>query len=301
MKLCGVEIPERQFESRSSSYVLFTIDSFLSPAVDAELVETFPDELMLERLGSRLAVNVDLSEPSRDVLAFLQQNRMWEAYLRDWMSGDQVKDLVDTFSKDWESRWYRLWRPLMRFRSRNIKNLEVTVLLSVYRAGFQLAPHSDDKFKLLSLIHYLPNSQAPDVFGAGTTFYRPKLETKRRDLRQFSEWSRGVRRYLPLCLAPSIEAGLARRYFETDVLSEEQLERFFKFFSLEEHVDYKRNRISGFVKNDWSMHEVDLRGFPTDQLRRAVLINVRLKPTPMSRFIPGLEKICVRLRARLSD
>ena len=301
MKLCGVEIPESQFESRSSSYVLFTIDSFLSPVVDAELVETFPDELMLERLGSRLAVNVDLSEPSRDVLAFLQQNRIWEAYLRDWMSGDQVKDLVDTFSKDWESRWYRLWRPLMRFRSRNVKNLEITVLLSIYRTGFQLTPHSDDKFKLLSLIHYLPNSQAPDVFGAGTTFYRPKPETKRRDLRQFSEWSRGVRRYLPLCLAPSIEAGLARRYFETDVLSEEQLERFFKFFSLEEHVDYKRNRISGFVKNDWSMHEVDLRGFPTDQLRRAVLINIRLKPTPMSRFIPGLEKIYVRFRARLSD
>ena len=277
-------------------YVVFCVDGYLPEYLDSELRKTFPDDIMLNRLGERLAVVVDLSENSEEFQEFRRASPVWNQYLQSWKSPLCLLELVEKFSEHWELRWYRPWRMLLRRRTRKLANLEVTVLLSVYRTGFKLTPHSDDKFKLLSLIHYLPHEDDISASSAGTTFFVPKSHTRRKHLRQFSEWSRGLRKYLPLWLAPTIEASLTRRYFQSDELNSEERVQFSKFFDTGLQIGYRRNQISGFIKNDWSMHEVDLCEFPEDALRRAVLINVRLRPSTVSRIIPKIEGLLMKLK-----
>lgn len=297
MNVFDVDLPPRFTESITDPYVMFYADGYLPEQLDNELRRTFPDRLVLNRLGERLAVNVDLSENSVEILEFLRANPVWDRYLQSWKSPSALQKLIERFSDQWDLRWYRSWRFFFKQRSRKPTNLEVTVLLSVYRAGFQLAPHSDDKFKLLSLIHYLPHDADTNDPGAGTTFFVPKSHCKRRDLRQFSEWSRGLRRYLPLWLAPTVEASLSRRYFISDEVNLDERSRFSEYFEVIRHVGYRTNRISGFLKNDWSMHEVNLREFPDNALRRAVLINVRLRPKMASHVIPKIESFAMKIKA----
>jgi hypothetical protein len=292
-------LPSEVDQYEGLPYLVFCIDSYLPPIIAEELNSTFPEALMRARLGERFAANVDLLEKSPELIKFLDENQTWNEYAKYWHSKELLIKLIELFSPSWNKRWHPLWKPLMVFRCSRLKNLEVTTHLSVYRTGFRLTPHSDDKFKLLSLIHYLPEQESEEPSSAGTTFFSPlsSIRIRRKDLRQFSEWSRGLRRHLPLWTAPSIEASLARRYSETDTLDATERTNFERYFIRFKHIDYKTNRITGFVKNDWSMHEVDLTDFPENQLRRAVLINVRLKPTRLSRLIPRLEKLYLQFRS----
>jgi len=278
-------------------YLAFYLDSYLPTTIDEELNSTFPAALMSNRLGTRFVANVDLLENSPEFIKFLNENQVWNEYAQHWHSREQLMKLIGLFSPSWNGRWHPLWKPLMILRCRRLKNLEVTTLLSVYRTGFRLAPHSDDKFKLLSLIHYLPEQDSREHSSAGTTFFAPFPSIRRKNLRQFSEWSRGLRRHLPLWTAPSIEASLARTHSDSETLDATERANFDRCFTKFEHIAYTTNRITGFVKNDWSMHEVDLTDFPNNRLRRAVLINIRLKPTWLSQLIPALEKFCLKLRS----
>jgi hypothetical protein len=277
-------------------YLVFWRDEFLPDTVDRALKSDFPDSLMLSRLGDRLAVNVDLCDGSPEVREFLSGSVIWREYVSAWTSSDQIKHLIDVFLSEIKERSVSPWKQLLWRRSLRIKRLEITVLLSVYRRGFQLAPHTDDKHKLISLIHYLPQANSDNIDSGGTNFYIPKIGTSRNHLRQFSEWSRGLRRYLPLSLAPVIEASLSRRYFDNENLDEVQRQQFDERFAAALNLKYVPNRISGFIKNDWSMHEVDLSDFPPNELRRAVLINLRILPSRFGNVIARLDVLGSRLK-----
>ncbi|NBV81941.1 MAG: hypothetical protein EBR63_01480 [Actinobacteria bacterium] len=93
-----------------------------------------------------------------------------------------------------------------------------------------------------------------------------------------------------------IEASLSRRYFDNENLDERERQRFDQRFTRALNVQYAPNRVVGFIKNDWSMHEVDLSEFPQNELRRAVLINVRIPPSRVGKFIAKFEILGSRLK-----
>lgn len=271
-------------------YLTFCIDDYLPTEVDDELASTFPDDLIMSKDGDRFAKYLSLSDGSSSAKTFLQHNPIWADYVSAWCSEQNLRHCLTVFHSEFSVRYTPMWRWIINRRLQKLSNLQVSVILATYTNGFHLSPHSDDKYKLLSVIHYLPYpSSVPDARG-GTTFYFPRSGTTRSDLRQFSEWSRGVRQFLPIWTSPVIEASLPRRYTEAEAVNESELTNFGNYFEQSFHHDYKKNRICGFVKNDWSMHEVDLREYPVGEVRRSVLINIRVKKLVVAELIPKIEE-----------
>lgn len=277
-------------------YRVFHIDSYLADEIDRALCREFPTEILLRQIGDRLALNIDLVSDSDELHSFLKNSEVWRSYLAAWRSGDQLRNLVNSFYPELRARHIIPWRIFLARRLKRYGNLEITVLLSIYRRGFYLAPHSDDRHKLISLIHYLPVDEARSNGRGGTIFYTPRPNTRRRHLRQYSQWSRGIRKYFPIWLSPLVEASLKRRYLATDPIDAAEKATFDERFEQALDVEYRKNRICGFIKNDWSMHAVDLTEFPTDEIRRAVLINVRMRPSRMTKAVDRIEAVAAQLK-----
>jgi len=293
---CDILLPRSVADENGNPYCLFFVDDFLRLELKESLSAEFPENLLRNRMGQRLAVSVDLEDGTDDVELFLASSSIWRSYLQVWKSKEVLDDLIQLFGPRMRDRYVSWWRPLMVHRMKRRSRLNVTVSLSAYRTGFRLTPHSDDKFKLLSLIHYLPVAESAANGHGGTVFYQPRRGVSRRQLRTLTDWSKGLRRLFPLWLAPSLEASLDRRYLDTDQLNSGQQSEFAKLFAELKYVGYQDNRLSGFVKNDWSMHEVNLENFPEGELRRAVIINVRLQPTLFYRAITPIEQCLAKVK-----
>jgi hypothetical protein len=274
----------------SHPYLTFCIDNYLSAEVDRELIATFPNDLIMATGGEKFAEYLSISDGSPLAQTFLEDNPIWADYVAAWCSEQNLKHCMTVFQSDFSKRYTPMWRWMLKRRLQKPCNLQVSIILATYTKGFHLSPHSDDKYKLLSAIHYLPTPDSkPDACG-GTTFYFPRSGVTRADLRQFSEWSRGIRRFLPIWTSPVIEASLPRRYTESEAVNQSVLSNFDRYFEQSIHHEYKSNRICGFVKNDWSMHEVDLSDYRVDEVRRSVLINIRVKKLVIAKLIPVIEK-----------
>jgi hypothetical protein len=280
----------------NSSYLHFWADDFLPSSYDSQLRAEYPTELMLNRLKNRLSVNLNFHDGSVEVKTFLEGSPAWRRYHEVFTSREWLAETIRTFRGEFVRRYPLVLRPLLAVRVLKPSNLEVTVALSFSRKGFLLAPHSDDKFKLLTLIHYLPVQTGAELSG-GTGFFLPRQGCSLRNVRQFSEWSRGLRRYLPFYrLAPAIDSSLTRRYEEGEAPNPAERARFEALFERGDYVEYRTNRISGFVKNNWTFHEVDLSDFPEGEFRRAALVNIRLRPTRWADLIPTLERVLTRVK-----
>lgn len=281
-------------------YLSFCIDDCLSPEVDHGLCSTFPDDLILESKKEGVARYLSLSDGSFASQDFLNHNPIWSEYVSTWRSSENLRHCLLTFHSEFRKRYWGMWRWVLSKRLRNLRKLEVTITLAIYTKGFHLIPHSDDKYKLLSVIHYLPSPEMAPCSSGGTTFFAPRNGVSRRHLRRFSAWSGGIRRFFPIWMSPVVEASLGNLLAQPESTKKAVLSDFNRCFQQSFRHDYRKNRICGFVKNDWSMHEVDLTNFSADQLRRAVLINVRLKPSPVSFLIPRIERWMIACQRKFS-
>jgi len=295
-----VLLPPSVLNRRNPHYLHFWVDDFIPPHHDLQLRAEYPTELLQSRIGDRLSTNLDFHDQSKEVSEFLSKSPAWCAYYAAFSSPQWLTTTVELFKSEFVRRYPSMIRPFLSRRVLNVDNLEVTVALSYSRRGFLLSPHSDDKFKVLTLIHYLPEDVGAETTG-GTRFFLPKPQVRRNALRQFSEWSRSLRRFLPLFwLVPTTEMSLTRRYTEGDAPDHTQRAKFDESFLQGDYVEYRTNRMSGFVKNDWTIHELDLSGFPNGQYRRAALVNVRLRPTVWSRVFPATEALLSYIKHRLT-
>jgi len=278
------------------SYVHFWVDDFLPATFDSELRSEYPTDLMISRLKNRLSVNLNFHDGSSETRAFLESSPAWQRYYEAFTSQAWLDATIRTFRREFVRRYPLALRPLLAARVLNSSNLEVTVALSFSKRGFLLAPHSDDKFKLLTLIHYLPVQSGAELTG-GTGFFLPREGCSLTDIRQFSEWSRGLRKFLFFYpLAPAIDSSLTRRYEEGEIPNPAERARFEALFERGDYVEYRANRMAGFVKNNWTFHEVDLSDFPEGEFRRAALVNIRLRPTRWAGLIPTLERQMSRIK-----
>ena len=262
-------------------YLTFCIDDYLPTEVDEKLSATFPDELIMLRKEEGIPEYLSLSDGSSSASTFLRHNPIWAAYVEAWHSEQNLQHCLTVFQAEFSKRYTPLWRWILKWRLKKLSNLQVSVTLATYTKGFYLPPHSDGKYKVLTVIHYLPtNKSIPDPRG-GTTFYFPREGTTRADLRQFTEWSHGVRRFFPIWMVPTLAPDLFRV---------SDLTAFRSCFQQSFHHGYAKNRMCGFVKNDWSIHEVNLRDYPTGEVRRSILINISVKERAIVRFVTKIGK-----------
>lgn len=285
-----MDLPMTILERSNPHYLHFWVDEFLDDRHDAQLRAEFPSDLLKIQLGDRLSTSIDLFDGSEVVEEFLSRSPVWREYRDAFASPEWLHAVLRQFKNEFVARYPRYLRPVLGGRTLNPSNLEVSIALSFSRRGFHLSPHSDDKYKVLTLIHYFPEQPGAELTG-GTRFFLPSQDCSTSDLRSFTDWSRGLRKRLPFFrFAPSTEVSLTRRYENDDYLNATERDRFNELFRVGDYVEYRFNRISGFVKNNWTLHEVDLCDFPPDQFRRAALINIRLRQRWWSRVVPTIER-----------
>ena len=281
--------PTAAVRTAGHPFLTFCVDDYLPAEVDEKLSATFPTELIMLQEKEGFAEYLSLSDGSTSASTFLRHNPIWADYVAAWCSEQNLRHCLTVFQAEFSKRYAPMWRWLLKRRLQKLSNLQVSVSLATYTRGFYLPAHTDDKYKVLTVIHYLPtNDSTPDARG-GTTFYFPREGITRADMRQFTEWSHGIRRFLPIwtvaILAP-------------DLFRVSDLTAFRSCFQQSFHHSYKRNRICGFVKNDWSMHEVNLRDYPTGEARRSVLINVWVKKHTILKVITKIEKCLSTLKQK---
>ena len=292
-------ISTRVIQRHDDWFTRFTIDDFLPQSLDHTLRSTFPNWILADLPNDVLNISVNHDDPS--ITPFLASNPEWRDYVANLTSNDFLIELISTFEPEIRRRYPLFWRPFLSRRVLRPENLYLTVLFSASRRGFRLTPHSDGKFKVVSLIHYFPESENKGQHVAGTRFFTPHSHrTRIRELRNHSNWSRGIRRFFPFELAPSFEYSLSRKRTIGESVDSTELSEFSEKFHKTQTLEYRPNRLTGFIKNAWSIHEVDLSEFPEDELRRAIIVNVRLNRSPSDRFLDQIDKSLSVIKRRVA-
>lgn len=291
-------LSDRQFMRHDDWFTRFVVDDFIPSDVDQHLRNTFPNEILTSKPVSQLTASVSYDDQT--VAHLLHQSQMWSSYFDAVLSEDFLTDLLKVFRREIQQRYPWYWRWILSPRALNPANLQTTALFSASRQGFQLSPHSDDKHKVISLIHYLPEIGSQGHESGGTRFFTPhNPRSRRRILKPHSNWSRGIRRFIPFLLAPSFEISLTRRLRSEDKVDQDEVASFNLNFGESQSLTYSPNRLTGFIKNSWSVHEVDLSNFPSTEIRRAIIINVRLIPTRATSFLDDIDRILSRFKSMI--
>ena len=294
-----LKVSDRTIQRRDDWYTRFTINGFLPPEVDNRLRSTFPNWILEHLAKDALTVNIGHDDPR--LAEFLTEFPIWKNYIELLASDFFLVELLTMFRHEIRKRYPLFWRPILSNRALQPKNLYLTVQFSASKRGFRLTPHSDDTFKIISLIHYFPEFANNGESVGGTRFFTPRNpKASISDLRNNSNWSRGVRRFLPFGFAPSFEYSLARKRTSDEHVDLVQLSKFREIFDESEVLEYSANRMTGFIKNAWSIHEVDLSDFPDDELRRAIIVNVRLKQPYSVRILDGVDRVLSLVKSRIS-
>lgn len=289
---------EQDLTREDDWFTRFYVDDFLPEKFDFHLRKTFPSSILTSLGTAQLTTTASYNDPL--VADFVSQSPEWSCYFNAILSEEFLQNLLSVFRQEIRNRYPLAWRWILAPRVFNPKNLETTALFSASRRGFHLTPHSDDKYKVVSLIHYLPDALSTGSQDAGTRFFVPRNpRSKRRILKSQSNWSRGVRKFLPFSLVPSFEFSLARRLTENQAVNFKETISFNSNFELSDSLEYAPNRLAGFIKNSWSIHEVNLTEFPSDAIRQAIIINVRLKPTKFGSFLDEIDIKLSRIKSRI--
>lgn len=281
-------------------FTRFTVDNFLPKELDERLRRSFPDWIITSLSDEVFSTTISYDDPQ--VAHVLDASPDWQTYFSRVTSEQFLRQLIHLFRGEILSRYPWHWRWILGRRALNPDKLHLTALFSVSRRGFHLSPHSDDRYKVVSLIHYLPEIGSAGWPSGGTRFFVPRdPRANQRIMKPLSNWSRGVRRFIPFILAPSFELSLSRRLRADQMVDASEFAQFGRHFTETVSPSYSPNRLAGFIKNAWSVHEVDLTDFPANELRRAIIINVRLKPTQLTGFLDNLDVRLSEIKRTIRD
>jgi len=108
---------------------------------------------------------------------------------------------------------------------------------------------------------------------------------------------RRLHRYLPLWCSPVTESSLSHAHEDSDHRDEVERLNCDNCFMRSTRIEYQRDRLCDLTIDDLTMREFDLCEYPSGHLRRAVLTNIRLRPTRFVAIVPSNER-CISLANR---
>jgi len=259
--------------SAEHPYPRFVVDDVLDWDEYQTLLQEFPDHLVGEP-GDDGFVNYTIRP---NTLASERLSPSWQEFISTIRSDDLKAHLVQACLPSTTRRYPAMWRWMLYFRLRKLDNYEINLAFSANYAGRYLPPHTDNSYKVLALVLYFaPN----DYIGVeeGTRFFQAKssavLKAAVRRYNRFSD-SR-ITRLTPLALQPMTSAAIHSGALAT--LEERESETWFRQnFTNDFNVEFRPNRIAGFIKTQNSFHAVDMRKSDYVGPRRSLLINLNLK------------------------
>lgn len=258
----------------------FVIDQVLDTHEYRKLLDCFPQNLikgMPEDGGASYEFKSNASIPSELPLEWRQ--------LVDVLKSFEIKQrLVATCFPALLKRYPGYIRWLLFFRLRSARNYDVNLALNVSYCGRFLPPHTDNSYKALALVLYFADFGYSSVI-EGTRFFSSNSKTATTSaVRRFNRLADSrVTQLIPLSLQPMTSCNIwnhAKSVEEQNANEAWFLEHFTNDFS----VEFRANRIAGFIKTQNSWHSVDMRESVLIGPRRSLLINLNLKHSLAARI-----------------
>jgi len=280
------ETIRERFDER---FTFFVCDQLFTQTEANNLLKQFPTEF-IESLRQRHASHATLSSQRHptETESFLQESPAWrEAYL--WFTSNEfISDVLQTFSEPILAKYPLVIRVLFRRWILNESRYFGEIQFSLRYTGSVLSPHTDNADKVLALIVYFPG-ESESTPGGGTSFYRPR--SRRSEFKVFGKYNRwgwliplGLRRLLSVKLPTSDSFDAMREVGE-------HLDFFDTHYQLALDAPYVLGGAGGFIKNQFSWHDLRLHDFPLGGVRRSLLVNVFLRPSITRSFINRLLSI----------
>jgi len=277
------EAIRERFDER---FTFFVCDQLFTQTEASNLLKQFPTEV-IESFRQKHASHATLSSLRHptEIESFLQESQAWrEVYL--WFTSNMfVSDVLQTFEEPILAKYPLIIRVLFRRWILNESRYYGEVQFSLRHTGSVLSPHTDNADKVLALIVYFPG-ESESTPGGGTAFYRPR--SRRSEFKVFGKYIRWgwliplrLRRLLSVKLPTSDSLDAMREVGE-------HLDFFDTHYQRVLDAPYVLGGAGGFIKNQFSWHDLRLHDFPPGGVRRSLLVNVFLRPSKARSLINRL-------------
>jgi hypothetical protein len=262
---------------KDDRFTFFVCDNLL-PQVEAQsLLDTFPVE-QLESLRAADASHSTISSIRHPELfqQILAESSKWRELCEWFMSNDFVQDFLHEFKDPILRKYPPIIRHILKPWILKESRYYGEVQFSIRHTGSILSPHTDNADKVLALIVYFPEAHESSEHG-GTAFYLPK--TRISEVRVFRRYMSagwlvpfGLRR-LKSAKLPTVDG------FDAIKRVGEHLDFFDGEYEMALDAPFRLGAAGGFIKNQFSWHDLRLHNFPPGQVRRSLLVNVFLRPS----------------------
>ncbi len=262
---------------RDGRFTFFQCQEFFTKAYAQVLLNSFPLRQLesVRQPGFSHATISTYRNPQlfREVIA---EHKCWQEVCASIDSPDFVRELLLGFGDAILCRYPIGVRTLARKWILNPKRYFSEIQFSVRWTGSILSPHTDNADKVLALIIYFPEAGQESERG-GTAFYLPR--TRRCEMRVFQRYVKlgwlipfGLRRLRSTKLPTSDS-------FQAEDQVREHLEFFDDNYEKILDAPYNLGSAAGFIKNQYSWHDLRLNDFSERAPRRTLLVNVMLRPS----------------------
>lgn len=258
-------------------FTFFYCQNFFSKVHARALLDSFPLSHM-ESVRNQDAAHSTISTSRHPELfrQIIAEHKCWQEVHATVTSKEFVASTLSGFRDAILRRHPPLIRTIFKRSILNQDRYYSEMQFSVRWTGSILSPHTDNADKVLALVCYLPEENQEADTG-GTAFYSPR--SKRSEMKVFQRYVRlgllaslGLRRLRSTKL-PTSDSFKARE----EVL--EHLEFFDANYQMVFDAPFHLGSAGGFIKNQYSWHDVRLSDFVGRAPRRSLLVNVMLRPS----------------------
>ena len=233
---------------QSDPFTIFIIRDFIKNETHERCLENFPADMNLFMTDNLGKYRIENFSP---LMARLKSSPVWKDIFSRFRSPDFFREIMKANDDDGKYFHFSV-NPLVNFINIFIlgkKPYYISYEFSVIVSGGRIAPHTDSKNKIVTMMLYFPKSDQQNGAGLGTEFY--SFNPDKID---------------------------AYENFENIHNDNNQFPDFDQDSMVSYRSRFEKNNLVGFFRSAYSWHAVNIEDVPGDGLRRSLNVNYYYGP-----------------------
>ena len=257
-------------------FTYFFCNEFLPPAEAEALLKVFPDDLLRLQISEEKCHASISNRSDHELFEAVVSRSDFLRQIYDWFRSEKfIVDVLLTFRKPILRRYPYILRHILKKWILNPSRYYGEIQFSMRNPLHVLSPHTDNADKVLSLVLYLPESGTEAEYG-GTAFYLPRSRSGENAVfRRYSQ--RGAWLHPRLRALASTKLPMSESSDSSEVTH--HLHFFDSHYGRVFDAPYRLGAAGGFIKNQFSWHDLRLDSMPRTHTRRSLLVNVFIRPS----------------------